>query len=466
MVHRLAQRLASHIRAHRLLAPGDRAGVAVSGGADSVALLRLLIELRDELGLVLSVLHFHHQIRGAEADADQQFVTGLARQHQLEAHFASGDAPGVSNREGISLEAAGRALRYGCFANLMAEGRLDKVVTAHTLDDQAETVLLKLLRGAGTRGLAGIYPRVAVESHNAAAELAILRPLLGIRRAELREYLQSIGQQWREDATNLDLQHRRNLVRHALVPQLERNFNPAAVERLAELAEVARAEEEYWTAQVRGIVVHQQPISVNFLRKLPLALQRRVVRSAAEAHGLSLEFAEVHEILAAAEGPEREKTVVLPRGWQALRRDDAIHFRPSPHGPVPDYEYSLPAPGRAAAPEIGVSFKVEVVALNGTHPGALLSTKVLSSPLTLRNWRPGDRFWPAHTRAPRKVKELLQEQHVPVDQRRAWPVIANGDEIVWIRGFPVPEHLRPSLQETHAVCIQEIPLHDPAAQRQ
>jgi len=465
-VHRLVRLLRDHIRAHGLLMPGDRAGVAVSGGADSVALLCLLLELRVELGLVLSVIHFHHQIRGAEADADQQFVADLAREHNLEAHFASGNVPAAAAEEGVSLEAAARALRYGCFGKLVAEGRLDKVITAHTLDDQAETVLLKLLRGAGTRGLAGIYPRVQVESEGTSLDGAIVRPLLGIRRALLRDYLQSSGQTWREDASNLDLQHRRNQLRHTLLPHIERDFNPAAVERLGELAEIARAEEEYWTDQVRGIIVHQRPISVSFLRKLPLALQRRVVRAAAETHGLRLPFAQVQDILTVAEGPEREKKLVLPRGWQLLRQGDALHFKPAVSPAPSDYEYALPAPGRAVADEIGVAVDVELVARNGGHGGALLSTRVLSSCLTLRNWRPGDRFWPAHTKAPKKVKELLQERRIPQEQRRTWPVIASAKEIVWVRGFPIPEHLQPSGPETQALLIQETPLQDPAARRQ
>src|SRR6476661_9885566 len=206
--------------------PGDRAGVAVSGGADSVALLRLLLELRVELGLVLSVIHFHHQIRGAEADADQQFVADLAREHNLEAHFASGDVPAAAAEEGVSLEAAARALRYGCFGKLVAEGRLDKVMTAHTLDDQAETVLLKLLRGAGTRGLAGIYPLVSLDEatmHAVATQpdaqraqrrnKAIVRPLLATTRADLQHFLADVKQAWREDSSNLELRHTRNRIR-------------------------------------------------------------------------------------------------------------------------------------------------------------------------------------------------------------------------------------------------------------
>src|SRR5262249_14846902 len=147
-----------YIREQRLLQPGERVAVAVSGGADSVALLRLLLELRPELGIVLSVAHFHHQIRGAEADADQQFVSGLAQQSQLEFHSGSANAPAHARDHKLSLESAARELRHRWFRELAEQGRADKIATAHTLDDQAETVLMRILRGAGVRGLSGIAP--------------------------------------------------------------------------------------------------------------------------------------------------------------------------------------------------------------------------------------------------------------------------------------------------------------------
>jgi tRNA(Ile)-lysidine synthase len=157
------------IRRHRQMRPGDRVGVAVSGGADSVALLRLLLEARSELGVVLSVVHFNHRIRGPAADADEAFVAELAHTHQIEFHCDSGDTPAHARQARLSLEAAGRALRYGFFRRLLEAGMVNRVATAHTLDDQAETVLLRFFRGAGTRGLAGIYPVLVVAPGEAPA---------------------------------------------------------------------------------------------------------------------------------------------------------------------------------------------------------------------------------------------------------------------------------------------------------
>ena len=265
-------------------------GVAVSGGIDSVALLRLLLELRHELGVVLSVVHFNHKLRGAESDVDEQFVAGLAREHDLEFHVDHDDVAEHAREQRISMETAARELRYGFFRHLLGNDRtadpqglkpgsivvpngtaeavpfpnskavpfptpthfLDKIVTGHTLDDQAETVLMRIIRGAGLRGLGGIHPRIFVEDEDGNVSGEIIRPLLGIRRRELEQYLQNIRQPWREDSTNIDERFTRNRVRKLLVPLLQQEFNPAVAENLTELAEIARGEEDYWDNEISG----------------------------------------------------------------------------------------------------------------------------------------------------------------------------------------------------------------------
>src|SRR4051812_33590756 len=253
-----AAKIAKYIRKHGLIAPGDRIGVAVSGGADSVALLRALLELRGELGCVLAVVHFNHKIR-TEADSDAEFVQSLARQFGLEFFGGAGDAKAFARERRVSLETAARELRYGFLGTLS----LDKVATAHTLDDQAETVLMKVVRGAGTKGLSGIWPCVRRQAAGGrrqenrtaeggcATQPMIVRPMLGVRRREVEAYLRSLGQAWREDATNRDVKHTRNKVRHELLPLLEAEYNPNIYQQLADAAEVARAEEECWDAEVQ-----------------------------------------------------------------------------------------------------------------------------------------------------------------------------------------------------------------------
>ena len=458
----VVERVLAYIREHALLQPGDRVAVAVSGGPDSVALLRLLLELRSELGLVPAVAHFHHGIRGAEADADQEFVAELARAHSLPLHTASTDAPAHAAVHRMSLESAARELRYAWFRKLLEEGEVNRVATGHTLDDQAETVLMRLLRGSGTRGLAGIFPRVE------AAGGAIVRPLLSVRRCEIEEYLRGLGQAWREDQSNLDPRHLRNRVRHQLLPQLERDYNPSLARVLSESAELARAEEECWSVEVERLlprVWRAGALDTRELARHPLALQRRLLRAAGESLGLRLNFEHVRELLGlaamtAAPGPAR--SCELPGGWQASGARGEIHFQQPGAGrpPAGDYEYRLPVPGEIRVAEIGTVIRVSLLPLSAADAGynrtGLWDPGALAPELVVRNWRAGDRFWPAHTKSPKKVKALLLERRVQPAERAGWPVVVSGQSIVWVRGFPPPERFRPGTSTGQAVVIEEV----------
>jgi len=455
------QRVQAYSQRYGLLKAGNRVGVAVSGGADSVALLRLLLELRKELGLVLSVVHFNHKLRGAEADQDESFVAELAQNFCLEFFGESGDVAGEAAAQKSGIEAAGRAMRYQFFRRLLSEGRLDRVATAHTLDDQAETVLLRIARGAGTRGLAGIYPQLSVPGSRF-SDAGIVRPLLAIRRHELEKYLRETGQSWREDKSNRDLRFARNRVRHGVLPRLERALNPSVRESLAEAAEIARAEEQYWQAEVERIlpeIWNAESLGIPKLTRLSLAMQRRVVRAAAETLGLHLEFAHVEEILGVARG--EEKSANLPAGWIAERDKKGLCFGTGVSQASQDYIYDLPVPGRIAVPEAGVWFETTLArnrAKAEYNRGNSLDPAKLPGTLQVRNWRAGDRFLPVHSKSPKKVKELLQERHVTGEERRLWPVVVSGDQIVWLRGFTVTPVFQASDHAAEAIVIQEFPL--------
>jgi tRNA(Ile)-lysidine synthase len=228
----LTQNFLAKLQHERLLRAGMRAGVAVSGGADSVALLTLLAKMRAELGVVVSVVHFNHKLRGEASDADEKFVTALAEKLGVALHVGRADVAGKAAREKANLEDAGRRARYGFFERLVEQGVVDVVATAHTMDDQAETVLAHILRGTGIAGLAGIHP---VAEH-------VVRPLLTFRREELRRFLRTRKQSWREDATNRDTSRVRARMRKKLLPLLAKEFNPAVIEHVAGLA--ARAREQ------------------------------------------------------------------------------------------------------------------------------------------------------------------------------------------------------------------------------
>jgi tRNA(Ile)-lysidine synthase len=368
---------------------------------------------------------------------------------------------------------------------------------------------MRLIRGTGLRGLGGIYPRVVVEQEDGEGRGEIIRPLLGIRRRELQQYLEEIKQPWREDSSNADFRFTRNRVRKLVLPLLEREFNPAVAETFSELAEIARDEEDYWENEISGwlgtVVQWSEPawardvptssliqiepassvdselqsriadapwlvmdasVSRPWLLTEPRAVQRRVLKAVGERAGIPLEFKHIEEILrfASDDGPSG-KELSLPLGWKILREPEAMVFVTPDlrhQHEVPDYEYSLPVPGRAFVAELGgVIEAVRIVpeAAPGVpaaeyNPQQLLRADLLPKQLVVRNWRAGDRFFPAHTKSAKKVKELLTERHVAQPGRRLWPVMLSGDEIVWMRGFPVPARLRARAGDA-AVLIRE-----------
>ncbi|MFZ0662661.1 MAG: tRNA lysidine(34) synthetase TilS [Acidobacteriaceae bacterium] len=307
-----------------LLRPGMRLAIAVSGGADSVALLRALVEAAPEIGLVLSVAHMHHGIRGAEADGDADFVAALAAEHGLAFHRKDVDAPAAARENRETLEEAARNLRYEWFGELLDSGVAGAVATAHTLDDQAETVLHKLLRGAWTEGLSGIYPVVKRPKG------LILRPFLRVRRAEIEAWLSRIGQCWREDASNADVAFTRNRLRRELLPALAA-YNPQIYGHLANMATLARDEDAYWQGELvrnlpqlllpgkpvrgGGRAASTDPTETSVaveVERLPAsaAFRRRILRAAARKLGVSLNFEQTERLLAMCRAnPARRQTL-------------------------------------------------------------------------------------------------------------------------------------------------------------
>ncbi len=426
-----------------LLKPGLRLAVGVSGGADSVALLRELARRAGELGLVVHVAHLHHGLRGAEADGDRDFCRDLAERLGLPFHEARVDTgaaakadPGRS-KAAETIEEAARRLRYGWFRELMASGTVNAVATAHTRDDQAETVLAKFLRGAWTEGLSGIHPMVGF------AEGRIVRPLLAAGRAEIEKYLGELGQGWREDSSNRKLTFTRNRIRHELLPLLE-GWNPRLREHLARMAELAREEEAWWEAEasrVAGqVILPGKPvrgggraageglaIEASRLAELPVALQRRVLRLAAKRLGTAPDF-EGTEALRnlALKGKAGQKCELA--GLQGERTHRELRLAGTGGG-TPEAgaagQYTVEVPGEIEAREWGIRMKIFFC-----PTGVSKAT----GHACLRGWKPGDRVRLRHSGSGRKVKEVLERMHVTGSARANWPVLELGGRIVWMQG--------------------------------
>lgn len=445
-----------------LLRPGLRLAVGLSGGADSVALLRVLHQCAAGLGLVLHAAHLHHGLRGAEAGADIEFARALAAELGLPFHEARVDTAAEAKKNNQTIEEAARHLRYSWFRQLLAETPLDAIATAHTLDDQAETVLAKFLRGAWTEGLSGIHP--VVDFH----EGRILRPLLAATRAQVEAYLQSIGQTWREDSSNRHLTFTRNRIRHELLPQLE-SWNPRLREHLAQMAALARDEEDWWQAElarrvpqhilagrpIRGggrAAAEALALDVTRLAALPTAVQRRLLRHAALQLGAAPDFAATEALRHLALGGKAGQKRELAHGLLAERtpRELRLSLAPAPaareaaseQGSESIPAYTVAIPGAVAAPAFALHLTLSL-----QNPG---QDQIAHRLATLRNWRPGDRVRIRYSQAPKKVKEVLERMRVTGTARRVWPVLELDGRILWMRGV--------ELEPEPGLIIHAVPL--------
>ena len=452
---------------------GERVGVAVSGGPDSVLLLDFMRHFAAEAGLRASVVHFNHRLRGEESAQDECFVSGLAASLELEFMRGEADVARVARQSRRNLEATARELRYRFFFSLLRQGRLDKITTAHTANDQAETVLLRLLRGAGTRGLGGIHPVL---------DGVILRPFLGITRREVEAEVGSRRLEFRTDSSNADSRFARNRVRHRLLPLLETEFNPNIVFNLQQLARRMRDDEDLLDKQAREQARpwriregREEKIPLRALLELPRALQIRIVRQmAASALGAapSLSAVELESILRFVVTGVSGKHLLLSGGLEIRRDFDWLTFQQLAGGGCPvRYSYLVPVPGEVAVPALGLKFRLEVAenprtkgrdrTYNRNEDLVKLDMGKFQGGLVLRNWREGDRFHPVGRRTSCKLKELFQEIKIPVARRRLWPVIEDGKEIVWVRSFPPSSAAVANSTTLRSLTIIEEPLQLP-----
>jgi tRNA(Ile)-lysidine synthase len=422
--------VAETVERHRMFESGARVGVAVSGGPDSVCLLHVLRELAPRWSLSLAVLHLNHGLRGAESAADEEFVRALAGSLELPCFIRSAGAFRGN------LEQAARRARQAFFAGAREALDLACVATGHTLSDQAETVLFRILRGSCAAGLAGILP---------VTREGIVRPLIEVRGEETRAYLRERGIAAREDTSNAADSFARNRIRRRLLPELEREWNPALAETLARTAHWARDEEVYWSDVIAAradALLHRGGGGVSMkvadVAAMPGAMARRFLRHAIEEvkgglHGVGFEHVErVLDLLRRREGHGR----VSLAGLTATRSLEWLRIAP-PGRPAP-YALALDVPGRARIPGDSRTLALESAGpaeCGYTENVSLLDWGAVSGPLVLRSWRAGDRYRPAGKTAACKVKDLFQEARIPEWERGAWPVITRGGAIVWTRRF-------------------------------
>ena len=454
MIRKVAQTIARHEMVRR----GDRVAVAVSGGPDSVALLHVLRELARDLDISLAIAHLNHRLRGDESDEDQAFVQGLASELELKCLLHAVDVRAEVERRRENLEQTARQARHQWFHLLIRDGLADKVAVGHTRSDQAETVLYRLLRGAGSAGLSGVHPVLGGE---------LVRPLLDVSRAEVTAYLEAGGHAWREDSSNADEQFDRNRLRHRLMPLLAQDWNPNVEQTLARIADWAQAEEAYWAESLPTLVseiVESGPAGAGFsarrVAELPLAVQRRLLRAVldqvrGDLLGIGFKHIEnLRRLLATGCGTG---SVHLP-GATARRSFDRVLVAPAdPAGELAPGGFSLEVdvPGRVEIPGtssvlvLRLLHRVDVKDGYNSKQAQILDWNKVPKPLRLRSWRAGDSYCPLGRSRPKKLKLLFQERHIEAWKRARWPVVTGwcdkaergsredqgAETIVWTRGF-------------------------------
>ncbi len=441
--------VAETLRRYRMLQEGASVLVAVSAGPDSTALLHALVRLAPRIRLRLGVAHLHHGLRGEAADADAAFVDRLSRTLGLPCHRRNVDVRSHARRARLSLETAGRELRYAFFDEVARDGGYDRIATGHHADDNAEQMLMALIRGSGPTGLAGIPP----------VRKPIIRPFIDLRRAAIRDYLATHGHACREDETNADAAHFRNRVRHKIIPAL-RAENPRIVETLNRTAAVIREENDHLNADVDAVYdrVRHRPapdmltLDPADMGALPLAVARRLIRRAvADLAGDTrrLTLAHVDSVLALA-GRSGDRRLDLPRRIRATRESGRLRLqrldRPLREAvgdrPVPAYAYPVTGVGSLVIPETGASVVFsEIPADSVPPPSAVEATTAyfdaasVRFPLTIRNRRPGDRITPLGMTGTRKLGRLLTDAKVPGSDRDRLPLLVSGETVLWVAGI-------------------------------
>ena len=440
----LLPQLKKTIARHGLFKRGDKVLVACSGGADSSALLAALMELREEYGLRIAIAHFNHRLRRSAND-DERFVIRMAQKLRLPLYVRREDIRAFAAKYGLNIEEAGRERRYKFLRETAGRIGATRIATAHTLSDQAETVLMRIIRGSGPTGLGGIAPSI---------DGLIIRPLIEVERREVEAYLRARKIPYREDETNRDLRYQRNRVRRRLIPYLERNFEPKIVTHLGTLAEVSREEERVWQqlsqAEAERAVFRKKGrilLNARRLSSLPPATGRRLVRAfltAIKGDLRRFSFGDVEAVRCLAE----RKEATLP-GNLVLRREKGLISIKQKPGPAIGYEYEWDRKKSLVIPEVGLSFSGRMIKEGkaklppyNNHRRALVDAAKLRLPLLVRNRKEGDLYRPFGAPGRKKLKEIMRAKGIPLGERDRRPVFLSRGKIVWVLGLPVAEDFK------------------------
>jgi tRNA(Ile)-lysidine synthase len=444
----LEERVLGFIREHQLLSGGEKLVVAVSGGADSVCLLHILFDLREELKIKLHIAHLNHQLRGADSDGDAEYVGDLARKLKIPATIEKRDVKGYQKEQRLSLEEAAREVRYRFLAEVARTIGAKRVAAGHTKDDHIETILMHLIRGSGTRGLRGLQPYTLWQSGE--ESLIIVRPLLEISHQETEGYCRQHKLTPRLDASNLSLSPLRNRVRQQLMPLLE-SYNPAVAEALLRTGRIADDDITFLDEQVSRLwekVIRQEGKSLILdkaaFEPLPPALKRYLLRAAVEkllGSAKDIEMRHIEEMLSLAT-KTAGKRLNLPGGLTFSVAYDRYLLTPDLTALSPlKGEFKLNIPGKTSLPgwrvEAAIVGREEMTEKDNLT--AYFDPAKSGEKLTVRARQRGDRFQPLGLAQPKKLGEFMIDAKIPQAWRGRVPLVCSKGEIIWVVGWRLGE---------------------------
>ena len=452
------------IERHQMFTPGDTVLIGVSGGADSVCLLHALNSLKEELGIRVAAAHLNHGIRGEEADRDAAFVKELCRSWQIPCYCKREDIPALAKEMDVSEETAGRLKRYQFFRELCMEEPFDKIATAHNLNDQAETVLMRMIRGCGIDGLSGIrYLR----------KDGVVRPLLDVERTQIEAYCKENNLAYCTDSTNKDETYTRNRIRHRLIPLLQEEFNPNIAGALATVAENVAEDGDFISGYAKRLYHRinspapgQKPVvlDIGTLAMVQESIRNRlIVLAAKDAMGKEYRLERGH--LEAVNGLLEKETgasVSLPGGLTAVVRYGWLAFETAEEQAklagrefTDGVHYEVEMGRTYEVGEYNISLELkEMPVLLQEHEMLLDYDKLAELPLTIRTRRRGDRIAVYKDGRERKLKDFLIDAKIPVTKRSQIPLLCSENKVIAVIGYRIAEPYKQDKETKRGLVIQ------------
>ncbi len=459
----LQQKVLETLKKYKMIEPGDTVLVALSGGPDSIALTCLLKDLANDLGITIFAAHLNHGLRGAEADADAKHATEFAKSLNIPITVKKADVLTYKERHKLSVEMAAREIRYHFLLETARAVKANKIATGHTANDQAEEVLLNLVRGAGLTGLAGIPP---------VREKIFIRPLIRCLKDELLDYLHEKRIPYRIDSTNLDTTYLRNRLRHKVFPLLE-DINPRVIRTLSKTSDLVRDEEEFWDSYIEEIfdkisAIYQKSnaiiIEIPQMIRYHISVQRRIVRYAIKKlkkRIWGIGFDRIEDILKICHKDKPGGAIELHGNIVVEAQGNKLLIHENLPGDRSVFDIEIPSVGKYTIDEpLEATLSLEystLQSINYMHLGkyeAVVDADRVKFPLKIRSVRPGDRFTPLGLEGSKKLQDFFVDEKIPRYLRPHIPIVTDREKIIWVVGYRIDDRVKVTKQTKKIIFMK------------